>query len=381
MTQNQSSFPAEESGERESLTATGMFRRAFEPQEEEERARKSAATESSASASAGEAPAGQKPGAAAVAGASGPGEFTRLFEGVQSAASGADLPLPTRAPELARPTAQNSAEAGEFTRVFLSRAGGPGTEGRGAESRKAADAGAGVAARGFSSHGASESTSAEGSVTQLFRAPSATTPVRPAAPVRPVNPPPAAQPPFRPGKEERPFSNLKAVGASSNPRITNLLESLSMPEASAREAVASGSGFAPAAARVETGGVTQFIQKLAEEPAPPPAAPAQPVPAGAQSGPGEYTRMVARVEGKPEAAEPSAPPVAIPSRPAAPAIAAVPALPPAPVVAAPALPRPAVPALPETKTKLEAMAPVLLAVNTVLLAAVLLLLVVLLRSR
>ncbi|MGA7523385.1 MAG: hypothetical protein WBW84_13090 [Acidobacteriaceae bacterium] len=128
--------------------------------------------------------------------------------------------------------------------------------------------------------------------------------------------------------------------------------------------------------------MTQFIRRLADEPPGSPAALPQPAPPPVKSGPGEYTRVVARVEGKPGApvsTELSASPTPLPGR------LAMPALPTTPAVRIPLAPAPAASslaaALPQKRTKLEEMAPVLLALNTVLLVGVLLLLILLLRSR
>lgn len=352
MTENKSSLQPDESAQGERVSATGMFQRAFTP------AAATCADKGASDQGHGEILSAQ--GAAPVA-----GEFTRLFQAGRPASAGSPSPVSRAGGPKGEPSAS---EAGEFTRVFLGRSGDRGSDGG---PRPPSEAGNAVRPRGFSSAGASESAAAEGGVTQLFRAPSATPAGRPESAV--------SRPAARDGEL---FRGAAAAPASAAPSITNLLDSLSMPSPPASEPRAVGPSRSPDPLRAETGGVTQFIQKLGVEapPRPPEASPA-PAPPPAPSGPGEYTRIVARLEEKPVApppAEAPAPRAALPGRPAMPAVPALPAIQ-APPMPHPAASSPAA-ALPR-KTKLEALAPVLLALNTVLLVTVLLLLTVLLRSR
>jgi hypothetical protein len=373
MTENKSRLPPEES--REPLSATGMFRLAFEAKDEE--TARALPADAAAPGFSPEPAAGREDAPPAkVAASSRSGEFTRLFQQVRPDAP----PLNGSEPAMQAP-ASTPTEPGEFTRIFLGRSGS-----RHSESGKTGnETGNPGGARGFSSHGPSESAVAEGSVTQLFRAPSATPPAR-IPPVASRVSTPIAQPSTSTAKDQGLFGDHEPAPAT--PRITNLLESLSMAEPYAIDSVGPEGTGTPVFPRAEAGGVTQFLQKLAEEPNAPSAGPAEPAPPPVKSGPGEYTRVVERMAEKTEASVATPPAGSTPAlsgRPPAPAIPHLPAVPAPPPIKAPSLPQlvpPTLPtALPQKRSRLEAIAPVLLALNTALLVAVLLLLVLLLRSR
>lgn len=396
MTKNDSSLPPEESRPEEPLSTTGMFRRAFGANPEEPAAADVAAPELPGRETSSERPAvgGNQRGRSTVAGEV--GEFTRLFQKVQpaSGASSRDSapqdfaqPDATFAGQSSTTAAASSpVEPGEFTRVFLGPSTAP-TRSPDSAQKSGAEAVNPVRPRGFSSHGASESAAAEGSVTQLFRAPSsASSPSsQPDSRVRPTlsTPPTVYSSPAqgRPGTED--LFRAPEASARSSPRITNLIESLAMPAAG--EPIASTpASVSPGAPPAESGGVTQFIQKLAEEPPTPAVAPSPSPVAPGKSAPGEYTRMVARAEEKAIASASAEPPASAAPFAARPVAPATPVLPVTPSIKAPPMPTaiapPTAASLPQKKTKLETMAPVLLAFNTVLLLAVVLLLILLLRS-
>lgn len=399
MTQNEFSLPGDELQPGESLNATGMFRRAFE-------AIAADSAQATADASAPGWPGGEtgparveEGDASAAPGLSSrdPGEFTRLFQVAQPASSEPESPNPVQTPAPGCPrsgsrTEVPAAEPGEFTRIFLGPPGGSGAE---SVQKPGTDAGNPIRPRGFSSPGASESAAGEGSVTHFLRGPSAVSPLRrppAAAPVESARMSfaSAAQPLSQAPSKDEELLQGGGTPARTTPSITHLLESLSAHGAS--EPPAFGPVVPPipppTTPRAEPGGVTQFIRKLTDEPPGSAAVPPVPMPPPEESGPGEYTRVVARAEEKAVGLPPLGSPVSPPppaARPAAPAMPALPALPAMPAVTIPAVARPGVPpvtgALSPGKTKLEAMAPVLLALNTVLLMAVLLLLILLLRAR
>lgn len=385
MTSNEMNLPPVDSEQEESLSATGMFRRAFEPKKDS--TKQEAREDSSTPEFTGTTAAAQGTGPSADSSAlCEKGEFTRLFQSAQPASDPPSGRGSTSAPPIGGPPVRTSSPdaPGEFTRIFLNRSAGRGPD----SVRPAADGGNPAPARGYSAHGASESTAAEGSVTQLFRAPSAPL-ARAAAAASGISASAPPQPSGVQAKEREPFHAPEAVPAPAKPRITNLLQSLSSADGYAGQPIGSGPALSPSAVpQAGSGGVTQFIQKLAEEPRISAAAPPPAVPVPIESVPGEYTRMVARPDERPDAfvaagtsalSMPPQNPSAQPAIPAAPMLSSMPA-----VTAAP-LPQPSAPppaaALPLGKSRLEAMAPALLALNTILLLAVFLLLILLLRSR
>lgn len=369
------------------LSATGMFLRAV--------GSKPAASEPGSEQTGESSPvAGGSGMKDEGAGPSAPGEFTRLFqarpaENAESAEPGSDAPSASAS----QPSAENP-EPGEFTRIFLSGSGrvqpSPKIPDDSQRTRNSSGR-----AKGFSSPGASDSASAEGGFTQLFR------------PIFSGAEPPSKQSEAgtNSGVSARDNGRLDsgtAAPRNSSPSITNLMESLvssggssrepetadgplfpSAPLASAFPGIQAAAG--PEARGPGSGGVTQFIRKLAEEPAAvvsaPPITPPPPAVPAANAGPGEYTRVIARVE---EPAIPAIPRGSLPaaSGKVAPTAGAIDAglpgarIPPAPKVAAPPMP-----AITAPKSKLEAMAPALLAINTVLLIAVLAVLLLLLHAK
>ncbi|KAA6461945.1 hypothetical protein DYQ86_09895 [Acidobacteria bacterium AB60] len=416
-------------GEADSLSATGMFLRAFGESAKPESASPDPFQESAANR---EQPAAADRAAAAKAG---PGEFTQLFQSLESKPMAAP-PAPagnevqTRgAIAPGRPAVPNPPEqaggAGEFTRIFV---GGmnppPAASSRASEeaSRPAPPAAASGAtpasasgARGFSAPGVSGSASGEGSFTQIFNSPP---PRQGSAPAPAPVPAPVPRSSQAPSWDNDPiFRPKNATPAEPSPSVTSLIASLGTPggaPAGGRqsepvpyrpEPVATPSPVSPPRADADAGGVTRLIQRLAQsapEPAPTPVAP-PPV----SSGPGEYTRIIARMDAPPAeppaaaapaAAAPPAPAFAFPAAPSLPAAPPMPHVAPsaggphAPKFAAPApaaipmpqAPKPPaipVPALAPPKSKLEAMVPMLLVINTFLLLVLLVVVIFLVKSR
>ena len=337
---------------------------------------------------------------------------------------------------LRSPQAPGDSGAGEFTRIFVPGGTPPYTP----PSRPPEDTPrpgtlfAGPSkSKGFSSPGASDSASAEGGISQFFN----TIPRQPAsappAPPRPAPPPPAADTSWKNDPFFRP-PEKSAAPEGPSPSVTNILSSLAGPGSSAprRDEPAPYRAdplpsYAPPKPSEDAGGVTQFIQRLSQEQLAPPVVPAPapaPVPPPSQ-GPGEYTRMIEGLGAMPAAAAPApappppapkaAPAFAVPAvpLPAAPAFAApaVPAPPPLPRVAPPPIPAapaphaagapaapsfgaPAIPAMPKPalppvpmpavappKSKLEAMVPILLVINTFLLVLLLVVVIFLIKAK
>ncbi len=328
------------------------------------------------------------------------------------------------------PESVPEAAPGEFTRIFVSGNSPGAAPTRGDEANRAAPAAPPATppkARGFSSRGLSDSASGEGSFTQFFKAAPAAPPTRPAqAPppqavaAAPAPPSPAPRNQDVRWNSEPVFGSGAPPAAPENPSlsVTGLINSLaaenSGPAPRAQEPAPYRPDplpFAPAAARpaepagMEPGGVTRLIQRLAQEQAgtpvapPPPPQPAAPV----NSGPGEFTRMISGMSAPAGAAVPPAAPP--PPAPAAPAFAAPP-MPPMPKPAPPPVPAPpkmapppppaapafASPAMPKLapppppapappKSKLEAMVPVLLVINTFLLLVILVVLIFLIKAK
>ncbi len=426
--------PSDKPGETDSLSATGMFLRAFGENPKADAA-PSDPLFGTPAAKPAQAPA-QPP-----ASQSGPGEFTQIFQNLDAKPAAASAPpaepqnrmgtatfrASTPVPvEPAPAPPQTSSGAGEFTRVFV----GGGNQAPAQTPRASEDFTRPVApprvsedfakpapaapARGFSSPGVSGSASGEGSFTQIF-----STPARPSPP--PAEPP-AAPPPRNVEWNNDPFFRSSsnpgpnAAPPESSPSVTSLLSSLGTPggspvpgrptepvpyrpEPSSRPAPM----FSQEAPSAEAGGVTRLIQRLAQTPAEPQApAPAAPVAPPVNSGPGEFTRIISRMSGPPTAEPPAAaaPPAAAPPPPAfamphAPAMPPLPAIPhaapptapkftPPPVPVLPPAPKPpvfAAPALAPPKSKLEAMVPILLVINTFLLLILLIVVIFLIKSK
>ena len=326
---------------------------------------------------------------------------------------------------------------GEFTRIFVSGVTPP----QAAPSRSVEDpprpaplssatflgsvpSSGSSRAKGFSSPGISDS--AEGGFTQFFSAPA-----RPASPPQsaapPTPPPPRVQPaPDNSWRDDPFFRAPEKTSAPEQPSqsVTSILSSLSSPAGSGSRAPEPAPyrpepmpSYAPPkpseSSPADPGGVTRLIQRLAQEQsapaAPPPYVPDQP----AESGPGEFTRIMSAPSTRPamgappaSAPPPPAPLFAAPPPPPMPKIAPPPfappsfaapppaaphspafAAPPVPAFAAPAVPMPKpappppVPALAPPKSKLEAMVPILLVINTFLLLLLLMVVIFLIKSK
>ncbi len=407
----------------ESLSATGMFLRAFgeSPKVDPSSAHPLKASPAEVPAQPGV----QRP----VASTSAAGEFTQLFHTLESRPAGNPAPPvsgetsirpATPAVRIASQVASEQASdraPGEFTRIFVG-----GVNPQASSSPKSSEeltrqaplpAASPARAKGFSSPGVSGSASGEGSFTQLFNTPSQS-PNRP-APEPPVqsaprnsawNNDPIFRTPQNPPPSEPPspsvttlLASLGSSGGGSSPLGRPPDPAPYRPEPSFR----TPPPVSPEPSQVASGGVTRLIQRLAQTPAEPaPASPPMPTTPPVSSGPGEFTRMISRMGPSSPAAEPptGAPPaVAAPApapfaAPAMPAIAPppipqapkfapapAPAMPPAPMPAVPKPPALAVPALAAPKSKLEAMVPILLVINTFLLLILLIVVIFLIKSR
>lgn len=422
----------------ESLSATGMFLRAFESNSDssqelrEPDAKSVTAPFSSAGNTMPDRPTEPiSPQRSAtpsrpspvqpVAQGSGPGEFTQMFQRLEpqqdpdSAARGfheaPSRPVAETHPSSVKAGSPPSSDQGpgEFTRIFVAGLTPPAAApSKNAEEvpRPTPPVASPPRAKGFSSPGTSDSASAEGSFTQFFKAPTPAAASKPAVPAQSSSPFAPSSPPPRqeiPWKDEPIFkpSEKSPSSVQPSPSATNLLESLSAagsPSGSRQQEPAPyrpeplPSYAAPSRpqepSRMDGGGVTQFIERLAQETpqaAAPPVTPASPA---ASSGPGEFTRMIsslgaqsaAPAPAQPVAAQPAAPPAA-PFTPAAPPPKPTfapppvhaPIMPPAPKPAVP--PPPALPAIAAPKSKLDAMVPILLVVNTFLLIVILVVLI------
>jgi len=295
--------------------------------------------------------------------------------------------------------------------------------------------------KGFSTPGISDSASAEGSFTQFFKTSAPPPPKSTPAPTVQPFAPPATQAPQSstsqsPSQDWPRESNFGAapkqfdVGpdpnqgqtpASSPPpaagSATGLLSALSSPGAATTAPRQpepppyrpESAPFYPAApppaepSSVEAGSVTRLIQRLSQVPkeAPPEqVAPSTPStaavssgPASGASGPGEFTRMISgsAFRAGPEVPTQATPPQPVPAAaaPAPPAIpipaVKAPAPPPmaAPKFEAPKIEAPKVtpPAVAAPKSKLEAMVPILLVINTFLLVVLLVVVIFAMKSK
>jgi len=428
MTKNDFDDEPKSHEEPESLSATGLFLRAFDS--------KPSGTPASSSVTPNEplAAPSQPPSAQNQTGPRGtePGEFTRMFEKLEPRV---DARPARSAPEVpARSLEENHAVGsgggpkqppgqgpGDFTRIFAAGSALPLPPAKSANEMQQVSPPSANPPRGkgFSAPGVSDSASAEGSFTQLFKAaPAANQSPRPAPS---VSPSPSISPTCAPAERDLPLRREPIVRApqppgfdeNATPSVTSLLASLSSPEkispgspavepAPYRPAPVQNSAppvRVPEQSGTNSGGVTRLIERLAEE-LPPPAKPK--VTRVENSTPGEYTRMVsipafndggAGQPMSPTVAQPASaiPPVfaplpkpvmpAVPTPPVAtPAIKIspvnAPAIPPVPASARPIAPAPQAP-----KTKLEAMVPILLVVNTFLLIVILIVVVFALKSR
>ncbi len=336
-------------------------------------------------------------------------------------------PAPPAAPQA---SSSPSSSAGEFTKIFVGGASQPSTPASrtseefakpapqprvSEEFGKPAAAPPSSAARGFSSPGVSGSASGEGSFTQIFS-------TAPAKPSHPAAEPPAAPSPRNPEWNNDPFfrTSQNPPPPENSPSVTSLLSSLGTPGGPApgrptepvpyrpEPSPRSAPMFSQEAPEAGSGGVTRLIQRLAQSPvepqAPPPAAPVAPP---VSSEPSEFTRIISRMSAPPAHEPPPVPTPAAPPRTPAPAFAMPPA-PAMPAVAPPAMPHaapaaaprftpPAVPAvqmppapkppaiaapaIAPPKSKLEAMVPILLVINTFLLLILLIVVIFLIKSK
>jgi hypothetical protein len=401
------------------LSATAMFLKAFDTDREEapKGADRLAAEPQPTSAGAvPEAPAVPPPSQSGPE----PGEFTQMFSSMGQRPPAPQPSTRREAPPVSSEAARESQVQpeqgpGEFTRIFVSGKAAPyAPPARASEppSRPAPPSPGPSKSKGFSSPGASDSASAEGTFTQLFR-----NPPRPAAPA-PATPPSAS--PDSSWKNDAFFRPAEtSVPQEASPSVTSILSSLAgpgtahprTPEAAAYRPEPLPS-YAPPKPAEEPGGVTRLIQRLAQEPGPGaptsagPGPSAPPPPPG--SGPGEFTRIISGLGPLSAAAPPAAAPApsggaapafAIPAAPLPPASKlAPPPLPAAPMPHAaqpaapasfavppvPAIPKPApppVPAIAPPKSKLEAMVPILLVINTFLLVLLLVVVIFLIKAK
>lgn len=431
MANNDPSSSSGNQNQDESLSATGMFLRAFDKQTDEPASEKEVAGAASASklndagspGVAGISPsqaATQKPG-------SGGGEFTQMFQtlGGKPSATEGDASRPSSPAVPPKQSSSPDATAGEFTRILSGS--GSGSSG-GASQRPGASPVPASRSKGFSTPGSTESASAGGSFTQFFKA----TPAAP-KPMPPVSAEPVtADSAWKPEPAFKPAETTPSANAPSG-SVTSILSSLASPsretsspresEPVAYRATPSPSSpptnTVPAASGGDAGGVTRLIKKLAQEPvAAPPPPPSAPV-VVASSEPSEFTRMISKIGGganpqagvdlpaAPAPAAAAAPAVSVqfqapampqaphipPVAPVAPVAAAgtpkvsaqvavahpqAPVLPPAPKIAPP--PAPAL-AIGPPKSKLEALVPMLLVINTFLLLIVLVVLIFLIKAK
>lgn len=424
MTKNDQNSGPEPPEQADSFSATAMFLKAFDA-DAKKPSEPAAQPAPWPAANSGDrqayAPAAPPPSA------NGPGEFTQMFNSLGQRPASAPPPPRETPPQAAThvvkgpPAAPADQGSGDITRIFV-----PGATPANApparppeETLRPAPPSAGPSrSKGFSSPGVSDSASAEGSFTQFFSntprpaaSPQSSVPPPPPAPApAPYNPPPAPDTSWKNDPFFRPVEKSSAA-ENPSPSVTSILSSLatSGPGSSAPRAPEPAPyrpeplpSYAPPKPAEEAGGVTRLIQRLAQEPpasaAPPPSAPPPPAPAG--SGPGEFTRMIQGLGARP--ASPAAPAAPAPPPPAAP-VFAMPAPPPMPKIAPPpmaahaapappAFAAPAVPAIPKPapppplaiaapKTKLEAMVPILLVINTFLLVLLLVVVIFLIKAR
>ena len=385
-------------------------------------------------------PAGEQTGYAAPKSAE-PGEFTQVFGETRKKQISADEAAAARA-RATQPAPQSAPTGdvrqngppGEFTRIFVE--GSAAAASRAEQSVPPKRDETPARARGFSSPGVSDAASAESTFTQFFKA-GAGTPAATSASAaeRGVGQQGilGAESSRRPSAAAPAPSERRSHLPNPDPSVTGLIAHLSSERgapASTRESQVVPYRDEPwrsstpevrssPPAGVDAGGVTQILQRLSSEPPKPviEGPPIRPQPAP-KAGPGEFTRMISRDEvnaamGTP-AGTPSASPA--PAASASPFVPVTPAMPQVkmPAVAAQSIPAtapaaaapqfvapgmPVIPAMPATsipgpplpaarplapagpKSKLEAMVPLLLLVNTFLLVVLLLVVIFLIRVK
>ena len=344
------------------LSATGMFLRAFDVEGEKKPSDPFAPAPPSARPpnAAGERPPYPAPPPPPQAGGQGAGqsEFTQMFNSqaprpapppapnrqprLRPPCSG---PLPIRVRRLLPPTSRPASSRASLFRGSLlprrRRAGQREDPPRPVPPSSATFVGSAPSsgssrAKGFSSPGISDS--ADGGFTQFFSAPA-----RPAPPPQSAAPPPPPPPRPQPAPDmswrDDPFFRApEKAPEQPSQSVTSILSSLSSPAGSGSrppepapyrpEPLPSYAPPKPSEpSPADPGGVTRLIQRLAQEqsaPAAPPQFAPEPPP---DSGPGEFTRIMAAPASRPAMSGPPAPGAAPP--------------PPAPMFAAP--PPPAMP--------------------------------------
>ena len=414
MTEDGKKPGGEAPGQPDSLSATGMFLNAFQTQPDEgvEQSQESAPRFFAAEDNSGTIPAPQwgqpldaLPLRSSPAGLSphddkppAPGEFTRMFQKLDIAATPQHPPQTSSASPAGVPPEALRHEPGEFTRMFVAATASlkhpasipdPAPFAPPATPRM----------KGFSTPGVSDSASADGSFTQLFRTPAASPPPPPRSFTPVASTPPSAVESAWPSSLDSAPSIDESAGA------TRLFRSLSVenePPAQ-RFGESSDSLFRgqspqpPGPSAGAPGSITMLIQRLNEEQAsavsslPPPPAGSEPA---AFAGPGEFTRIISGGTANSAAGLASAPEKAATPAAASPVFPAAVPLPPAPAFAPPPVPAVAVPkppapppppqvvaSAPPAQSKFQQMLPMLLVVNAFLLVVLIVLLVFVLRSK
>ena len=424
MTEDGKKPGGEAPGQPDSLSATGMFLNAFQTQPDEgvEQSQESApgffAEDKTGTIPAPQwgqpldalplrsSPAGLSPGEDKPPA---PGEFTRMFQKLDIAATPQHPPQTSSAPPPGVPPEALRHEPGEFTRMFVAATASLKHRPSGIPEPVPFAPAATPRMKGFSTPGVSDSASADGSFTQLFQTPAASPPPLP-RPFPVVSAPPSPVESAWPSSlDSAPSTDgLESAGA------TRLFRSLSVENEPPAQRFGEPSdslfrGQSPQPAVPSAGApesITMLIQRLNEEqasaassPPPPPAAGSEPA---AFAGPGEFTRIISggfanSAAGQASPAEKVAAPAAgSPVFPAAVPLPPAPAFapPPAPAFAPPpvpavAVPRPPAPppppqvvaSAPPAQSKFQQMLPMLLVLNAFLLVVLIVLLVFVLRSK
>ncbi|HET6216999.1 MAG TPA: hypothetical protein VFE27_08270 [Acidobacteriaceae bacterium] len=418
MTEDGKKPGGEAPGQPDSLSATGMFLNAFQTQPDEgvEQSQESAAglfapedrtgtipapqwgqpfnAQPLRSSPAGLSPSEDKPAA--------PGEFTRMFQKLDIAASPQHPPQTSSAPQAGVPPEALRHEPGEFTRMFVAATASLKDRPSIIPDLAPFAPSATPRMKGFSTPGVSDSASADGSFTQLFRTPAAS----PAPPPRPFIPAASAPPSAVESAWPSSLDSAPSTDGMESAGATRLFRSLSVENepAAQRFGEPSDSLFRgqspqpPEPSAGAPGSITMLIQRLNEEQASAASSLPPPLAAGSEpaafAGPGEFTRIISGGFANPAAGQASpaekvaAPAAASPVFPAAVPLPPAPAFapPPVPAVAVPKPPAPPPPpqvmaSAPPAKSKFQQMLPMLLVLNAFLLVVLIVLLVFVLRSK
>ena len=369
------------------------------------------------------------------------GEFTQIFGKIRKEQISTDEAAAARAKTAQSASSPSSAisrpdeSPGEFTRIFVKGAGAPATRADDRPQPKRSEAPG--RAKGFSSPGISDAASADSTFAQFFKASSATEPRSSSSGNEPDNREllgAGRDAVARSGEVPLRLSGNRSSNQGADHSVTELIAQLSsekLASTNSKDAEVvpyreeSRRPFTPEMRssqppEIDPGGVTQILQRLSSEPPKPiieGPLPLRPEPAP-KTGPGEFTRMVSRDEvnaaiGVPAAATPAQPAPAAPASPFTPMTPAIPQMR-APIVTAPPMPAaalapappqfvapamPVMPAMPAAtvpvsakpaaatpavaapKSKLEAMVPFLLLVNTFLLVVLLVVVIFLIKTR